>query len=284
MGYYQWLSHRSNINLKNGFKARTFFQQPTRTIEEYYSRSFIWSVTMSAKFIKLRKYLLQALNPRNHGTALCLWPLSTLNYVMLPTGCQSRVQLIARGMSEYSLFLACNSISTLTMARIKVQDSHIAVYRPMQLHVETCWESMMANRSQCWEEQNQTSSCSMVADVFPGRAHTLISLIFVNRHKRNTRTNDGFTSIPFNMIYCLWKTDNILAILKINILLPSLAGVQMPLALPTLSPHSGSPELLCWSSTYNICKDAFKYMSFITHTHTKKSRQYFLHEYSSANS
>lgn len=202
MVYYQWLSQRSNINLKNGFKARTFFQQPTRTIKEYYSRSFIWAVTMWAKFIKLRKYLLQALNPRNHRTAFCLWPLSTFNYVMLPTDCQSRVQLIAHDMSEYSLFLACNSISTLTMARIKAQDSHIAVYRPMQLHVETCWENTVANRSQCWEEQHQTGSCSMVADVFTGRAYTPISLIFVNRPQK--KTLKLMTALP--QFLSIWST------------------------------------------------------------------------------
>lgn len=141
---------------------------------------------MWAKFIKLRKYLLQALNPRNHGTAFCLWPLSTFNYVMLPTDCQSGVQLIAHSMSEYSLFLACNSISTLTMARIKVQDSHVAVYRPMQLHVETCWENVVANWSQCWEEQHQKGSCSVAANVFTGRAHALVSPIAVNRPQRKT--------------------------------------------------------------------------------------------------
>lgn len=105
---------------------------------------------------------------------------------MLPTDCQSRVQLIAHGMSEYSLFLVSNSISTLTMARIKIQDSHVAVYRPMQLHVETCWENVVANWSQCWEEQHQTGSCSVVANVFTGRAHTPISPIFVNRPQRKT--------------------------------------------------------------------------------------------------
>lgn len=72
------------------------------------------------------------------------------------------------------------------MARIKVQNSHIAVYRPMQLHVETCWENAVANWSQCWEEQHQTGSCSVVANVFTGRAHTLISHIFVNRPQRKT--------------------------------------------------------------------------------------------------